>query len=276
MFSARGGRVENPAGYYQRQNDNWCHVDYYHSQQCYQTNCGCHDYLYNHYRDNCDCYFPHCLLHFYEQQLCSLTPILVASSICLFLLHIQSFSKGITITFHGLTIRELPCGKLFLLYIQSFSQRITITFHSQTIHELSCVEIRSQGREDSVTRKRMFVKDKAFWSIFNNFICVSSLEGGQFAAAMLEAVPCVVKERLSPSAKDRPPNVDTPFPFERGNDKVSNDSGQKLLHMANVLISGLSDVGAEITKNILSGVSAVKLNDHRIVTKEDFGAQLLK
>uniref|UniRef100_A0A1B0GCB7 Uncharacterized protein n=1 Tax=Glossina morsitans morsitans TaxID=37546 RepID=A0A1B0GCB7_GLOMM len=41
---------------------------------------------------------------------------------------------------------------------------------------------------------------------------------------MLEAVPCVVKERSSPSAKDRPPIVDTPFPFERGNDKVSNDS----------------------------------------------------
>uniref|UniRef100_A0A1A9V6H4 Uncharacterized protein n=1 Tax=Glossina austeni TaxID=7395 RepID=A0A1A9V6H4_GLOAU len=64
---------------------------------------------------------------------------------------------------------------------------------------------------------------------------------------------------------------------DKGNDKVSNDSGQKLLHTANDLISGLSVVGAEITKNItLSGVRAVKLNDHRIVTKEDFGAHSLK
>lgn len=51
---------------------------------------------------------------------------------------------------------------------------------------------------------------------------------------------------------------------------------QKRLRTAKVLISGLSGVGAEIAKNIiLAGVSAVKLNDHRIVTEEDFCAQFL-
>ncbi|KAL9871638.1 SUMO1 activating enzyme subunit 1 [Glossina fuscipes fuscipes] len=51
---------------------------------------------------------------------------------------------------------------------------------------------------------------------------------------------------------------------------------QKRLRTAKVLISGLSGVGAEITKNIiLSGVAAVKLNDDRIVTEDDFGAQFL-
>ncbi|KAL9871639.1 RNA transcription, translation and transport factor protein isoform 1-T2 [Glossina fuscipes fuscipes] len=40
----------------------------------------------------------------------------------------------------------------------------------------------------------------------------------------LEAIACIVKERLSSSAKDRQPIVGTPYPFERGNDKVSNDS----------------------------------------------------
>uniref|UniRef100_A0A1A9ZV26 Uncharacterized protein n=1 Tax=Glossina pallidipes TaxID=7398 RepID=A0A1A9ZV26_GLOPL len=55
------------------------------------------------------------------------------------------------------------------------------------------------------------------------------------------------------------------------------ENGVELLHTANVLISGLSGVGPEITKNvILSREFAVKLNDHRIATKEDFGAQLLK
>uniref|UniRef100_A0A1A9ZY41 SUMO-activating enzyme subunit 1 n=1 Tax=Glossina pallidipes TaxID=7398 RepID=A0A1A9ZY41_GLOPL len=51
---------------------------------------------------------------------------------------------------------------------------------------------------------------------------------------------------------------------------------QKRLRTAKVLISGLSGIGAEIAKNIiLAGVSAVKLNDHRIVTEEDFCAQFL-
>uniref|UniRef100_A0A1A9X445 SUMO-activating enzyme subunit 1 n=1 Tax=Glossina brevipalpis TaxID=37001 RepID=A0A1A9X445_9MUSC len=51
---------------------------------------------------------------------------------------------------------------------------------------------------------------------------------------------------------------------------------QKRLRTAKVLISGLSGVGAEITKNIiLSGVYAVNLNDHRNVTEEDFCAQFL-
>ncbi|KAM7361317.1 SUMO1 activating enzyme subunit 1 [Cochliomyia hominivorax] len=51
---------------------------------------------------------------------------------------------------------------------------------------------------------------------------------------------------------------------------------QKRLRTAKVLISGLSGVGAEVTKNIiLSGVNSVKLNDDKIVTEEDFCSQFL-
>lgn len=39
----------------------------------------------------------------------------------------------------------------------------------------------------------------------------------------LEAIARVVKERLSPSAKDREAIVGTPFPFEKGNDIVFKD-----------------------------------------------------
>lgn len=51
---------------------------------------------------------------------------------------------------------------------------------------------------------------------------------------------------------------------------------QKRLRTAKVLISGLCGIGAEVTKNIiLSGVHAVKLNDYKIVTEEDFCSQFL-
>lgn len=51
---------------------------------------------------------------------------------------------------------------------------------------------------------------------------------------------------------------------------------QKRLRTAKVLISGLSGIGAEVTKNIiLSGVNSVKLNDDKIVTEEDFCSQFL-
>lgn len=51
---------------------------------------------------------------------------------------------------------------------------------------------------------------------------------------------------------------------------------QKRLRTAKVLISGLSGIGAEVTKNIiLSGVHAVKLNDDKVVTEEDFCSQFL-
>lgn len=51
---------------------------------------------------------------------------------------------------------------------------------------------------------------------------------------------------------------------------------QKRLRTAKVLISGLSGIGAEVTKNIiLSGVHAVKLNDSRDVTEDDFCSQFL-
>ncbi|XP_013107136.1 SUMO-activating enzyme subunit 1 [Stomoxys calcitrans] len=51
---------------------------------------------------------------------------------------------------------------------------------------------------------------------------------------------------------------------------------QKRLRTAKVLISGLNGMGAEVTKNIiLSGVHAVKLNDSKIVTEEDFCSQFL-
>lgn len=51
---------------------------------------------------------------------------------------------------------------------------------------------------------------------------------------------------------------------------------QKRLRTAKVLISGLNGMGAEVTKNIiLSGVHSVQLNDHKIVTEEDFCSQFL-
>lgn len=51
---------------------------------------------------------------------------------------------------------------------------------------------------------------------------------------------------------------------------------QKRLRTAKVLISGLSGVGAEVTKNIiLSGVNSVTLNDDKILTEEDFCSQFL-
>ncbi|XP_075147042.1 SUMO1 activating enzyme subunit 1 [Haematobia irritans] len=51
---------------------------------------------------------------------------------------------------------------------------------------------------------------------------------------------------------------------------------QKRLRTAKVLISGLNGLGAEVTKNIiLSGVHAVKLNDSKVVTEEDFCSQFL-
>lgn len=39
----------------------------------------------------------------------------------------------------------------------------------------------------------------------------------------LEAIARVVHERLSPTAKNRQPITGTPFPFEKGNDVVSDD-----------------------------------------------------
>lgn len=39
----------------------------------------------------------------------------------------------------------------------------------------------------------------------------------------LEAIARIVKERMSPAAKNRQPVVGTPFPFEKGNDIVSAD-----------------------------------------------------
>lgn len=39
----------------------------------------------------------------------------------------------------------------------------------------------------------------------------------------LEAIARIVKERLSPAAKDRQPIVGTPFPFEKGNDIVCKE-----------------------------------------------------
>lgn len=51
---------------------------------------------------------------------------------------------------------------------------------------------------------------------------------------------------------------------------------QKRLRTAKVLISGLSGIGAEITKNIiLSGVHAVVLNDYKTVVEDDFCSQFL-
>lgn len=51
---------------------------------------------------------------------------------------------------------------------------------------------------------------------------------------------------------------------------------QKRLRTAKVLISGLSGVGAEVTKNIiLSGVNSVKLHDDKVITEEDFCSQFL-
>ncbi|EDW68342.2 SUMO-activating enzyme subunit 1 [Drosophila virilis] len=51
---------------------------------------------------------------------------------------------------------------------------------------------------------------------------------------------------------------------------------QKRLRTANILISGLNGLGAEITKNIiLSGVNLVKLHDDKLVTEEDFCSQFL-
>lgn len=51
---------------------------------------------------------------------------------------------------------------------------------------------------------------------------------------------------------------------------------QKRLRTAKVLISGLSGIGAEITKNIiLSGVHTVTLSDDKLVTEEDFCSQFL-
>ncbi|XP_067616811.1 SUMO-activating enzyme subunit 1 [Eurosta solidaginis] len=51
---------------------------------------------------------------------------------------------------------------------------------------------------------------------------------------------------------------------------------QKRLRTAKVLVSGLSGIGAEVTKNlILSGVHSVRLQDEKIVTEEDFCAQFL-
>lgn len=48
------------------------------------------------------------------------------------------------------------------------------------------------------------------------------------------------------------------------------------LRTANILISGLNGLGAEITKNIiLSGVNLVKLHDDKLVTEEDFCSQFL-
>ncbi|KAM8707216.1 hypothetical protein ACLKA7_011331 [Drosophila subpalustris] len=51
---------------------------------------------------------------------------------------------------------------------------------------------------------------------------------------------------------------------------------QKRLRTANILISGLNGLGAEITKNIiLSGVNLVKLHDDKLVSEEDFCSQFL-
>lgn len=51
---------------------------------------------------------------------------------------------------------------------------------------------------------------------------------------------------------------------------------QKRLRTARVLISGLSGIGAEVTKNvILSGVHSVKLQDDNNLTEEDFTSQFL-
>ncbi|EDV94978.1 SUMO-activating enzyme subunit 1 [Drosophila grimshawi] len=51
---------------------------------------------------------------------------------------------------------------------------------------------------------------------------------------------------------------------------------QKRLRTANILISGLNGLGAEITKNIiLSGVNMVKLHDDKLITEEDFCSQFL-
>ncbi|KAH8417873.1 hypothetical protein KR222_007512 [Zaprionus bogoriensis] len=51
---------------------------------------------------------------------------------------------------------------------------------------------------------------------------------------------------------------------------------QKRLRTANILISGLNGLGAEITKNIiLSGVNLVQLHDDKSITEEDFCSQFL-
>ncbi|XP_034115063.1 SUMO-activating enzyme subunit 1 [Drosophila albomicans] len=51
---------------------------------------------------------------------------------------------------------------------------------------------------------------------------------------------------------------------------------QKRLRTANILISGLNGLGAEITKNIiLSGVNLVKLHDEQLVSEADFCSQFL-
>lgn len=48
------------------------------------------------------------------------------------------------------------------------------------------------------------------------------------------------------------------------------------MRTANILISGLNGLGAEITKNIiLSGVNLVQLHDDQLVTEEDFCSQFL-
>uniref|UniRef100_A0A1A9X446 RNA transcription, translation and transport factor protein n=1 Tax=Glossina brevipalpis TaxID=37001 RepID=A0A1A9X446_9MUSC len=70
----------------------------------------------------------------------------------------------------------------------------------------------------------------------------------------LEAIARVVKERLPSTVKDRQPITGTPFPFERGNDKVSND--QALDYPVRILrllqIQSLRELQTRINETIVT------------------------